>query len=1751
MKYLTQLAAALAVVTITSTSVVKSPMVTPGDGKLELLILHNNDMHARFEQTSQLSGACTAADREAGKCYGGFPRVAHVVKEARRAAASGEGPPVLYLNAGDTYTGTAWFTIYKWKIAAEFINALQPDAVSLGNNELNAGSSELSPFLENLETNIVATNVIVKGREDKLQKSLVFDIKGVKIGLVGYLALDAKVLDSVGNVEYIDEVIALKEEVTKLQEQNINIIIALGHAGLDKDIEIAREVEGVDLVIAGEKNTFMWNGASAIDQELNEPIEVIQESGKRVPVIRSSAYNTYLGQIYAEFDAFGEITALSVDPIVLDDSVKQDNESVDILNMLHAEFSTRQEEILGQTAVVLDGDSCKYEECNLGNLITDAMVYYHATRFEGEQPWTDASIAIIPADIINASIAPSIRPASITLGDILTVLPVESNIVTVTMNGTILLQVLEHAVSDYDVSSERFLQLSGIRVEYNLENEIGSRVVSAVARCSSCYVPEFYSIDSRSYTVMMPASLANGDYGYSMLVGLPRENLEYDEVTCTAEFIRQRSLVYPEVAGRISLGNHEFDDGVSGLTPFIENLTCPVLAANLNLYNEPTLQKEANLMKSVVFDINGTQVGVIGYLTPETKVLAVRNNVEYIEEIIAIRQEATRLKNTGVKILIALGHSGFNKDLEIAEKVEDIDLVIGGHTNTFLWNGTSPDVENPEGPYPTLVKQASGRQVPVVQAYAYTKYLGKLHLTFDEDGEIVHIDGNPILLDKSIPQDPEVLQIVERYREGVMKISEVVVGSTAVVLNAVTCKRGECSLGNLITDAMVHKYASEYRGQGWTDAPVAIIQRGGIRASIVHIERPANITKGDLLAVMPFDGNLKKVEISGDKILKMLEYAVAKTEYGRFPGQFLHFSGMFVEYDIKNRPGMRVVKASVRCGICDVPMYFPVNRSETYHILMPSFLASGGDGFSSLGNHEFDNGVSGLTPFIETLKCPVLAANLILDKVPELANQTNLKKSIVFDIAGTRIGIIGYLTPETKQSAIKNNVEYIDEITAIQEEVYNLQNDGVNILIALGHSGYDKDQQIAREVEGIDLVIGGHTHSFLWNGSVPDTEESQGPYPTYVTQDSGRIVPVVQAYAYTKYFGKIHLIFDSDGEITFSDGLPILLDKTVPQDPEIVKILERYRKEILNITSQVVGNTSVILDGQTCDKKECNLGNLITDSMIHYYATHYTGEHWTDVPIAMMQAGGIRASVAHIKMPTDITKEDLLAVMPFKGPLATITMNGTILLEMLEHSSLGNHEFDEEVAGVVPFIRNVSAPVLAANLILDSVPEMQEETNLRKSVILHKKGVKIGVIGYLTPDTKFLAPRNKVEYEDEIIALRREVAKLKDQNVKILIALGHSGFIKDLQIAKEVDDLDLVIGGHSNTFLWNSNTTKEKPEYPQGSYPTWVTQASGRKVPVVQAYAYTKYIGKLHLIFDSNGEIIECDGTPILLNQDIPKDPELFRLIEKYRANIDSINNEVVGSSMVFLNGEVCRLRECNIGNVITDAILYYTKKYYDDQHPETYISVVQGGRIRASISNPKEPPFGLTHGDWITVLPFSDTLSIVYMNGTTLLQTLEHSVDSWRKIDTPGQFLQVSGISVTYDLAKPPGSRVVAAQATCSNCTDLEDIRPGYQYNLIMSTFLADTGDGYSMFEGLRKETLPYSEVSCVIEYLKKYSPINPGVYGRVIVLNEDKVNNIPVLTNSNSIRESRLLGSGAAKIYSSISFIALLLLFTSNVDF
>lgn len=199
------------------------------------------------------------------------------------------------------------------------------------------------------------------------------------------------------------------------------------------------------------------------------------------------------------------------------------------------------------------------------------------------------------------------------------------------------------------------------------------------------------------------------------------------------------------------MGNHEFDDGVDGLIPFIENVTFPIVTSNLDLSKQPNL-RATKLKNSTVLEVNDRKIGVIGYLTPETKILSTTENVIFNDEVESIREEAKKLKAQGVDILIALGHSGYNTDKRIAKEVEDIDLVIGGHTNTFLYKGAPPDSEVPEGFYPTKIKQENGRTVYVVQAYAYTKYLGNFTVSFDASGEVTYIEGNPILVDSTVEQ---------------------------------------------------------------------------------------------------------------------------------------------------------------------------------------------------------------------------------------------------------------------------------------------------------------------------------------------------------------------------------------------------------------------------------------------------------------------------------------------------------------------------------------------------------------------------------------------------------------------------------------------------------------------------------------------------------------------------------------------------------------------------------------------------------------------------------------------------------------------------------------------------------------------------------------------------------------------------------------------------------------------------------------
>lgn len=218
---------------------------------------------------------------------------------------------------------------------------------------------------------------------------------------------------------------------------------------------------------------------------------------------------------------------------------------------------------------------------------------------------------------------------------------------------------------------------------------------------------------------------------------------------------------------------------------------------------------------------------------------------------------------------------------------------------------------------------------------------------------------------------------------------------------------------------------------------------------------------------------------------------------------------------------------------------------------------------------------------------------------PELG-EAGIQNSVILDVGNHKVGIVGFVTPETKTSSIgTGNVIFLDEIESVRREVKKLKQIGVNIIIGLGHSGYEREKRIAKAVEDLDLIIGGHTNTFLYNGPQPDLEAIEGPYPTIVTQRNGRKVYVVQAGGHTKYLGNLSIVFDGRGEIKSIQGNPILLDHSVEKDEEMLKELDAWRPEF---NTSELGQTKVFLDGDTkvCRSSECVLGNLITDAMVDY-----------------------------------------------------------------------------------------------------------------------------------------------------------------------------------------------------------------------------------------------------------------------------------------------------------------------------------------------------------------------------------------------------------------------------------------------------------------------------------------------------------------------------------------------------------------------
>ncbi|KAJ2699544.1 hypothetical protein FB645_005285 [Coemansia sp. IMI 203386] len=330
----------------------------------------------------------------------------------------------------------------------------------------------------------------------------------------------------------------------------------------------------------------------------------------------------------------------------------------------------------------------------------------------------------------------------------------------------------------------------------------------------------------------------------------------------------------------------------------------------------------------------------------------------------------------------------------------------------------------------------------------------------------------------------------------------------------------------------------------------------------------------------------------------------------------------------------------------------------------------------SMGNHEFDHGPEHLARYLSRVHAPALCANLEFPADTELAAlQASLQPFTV--IERHRIGVIGVLTPETMDSSVMNDLRVTDPVAAINVMRARLKKQGIHRVLVLSHLGYDADMDLARRIDsGVSLIVGGHTHTFLGNASLPpsDGKTSKGSYPTWVTNnmDKDWQTAVVQAKSLGEYVGYLDLVFNDDGSLDskLTRGAPVPVDVVSNKSPvhgirpnkRVQNILQPYVDEATKFAAHKIGRAEAefAAPAGNNDTMELALGNLVADALV--WATR---QHSVHGALTLFATGAIRG-----RLPMgELTRGHLLTALPFDDQMAAVSVKGSVLRHMVTNTT--------------------------------------------------------------------------------------------------------------------------------------------------------------------------------------------------------------------------------------------------------------------------------------------------------------------------------------------------------------------------------------------------------------------------------------------------------------------------------------------------
>ncbi len=315
MKFKSILLSMLMVATTQSILIAKGT-VPKKDGSLEITVLHINDHHSHLEEDKMgitLNGQNTTVN------MGGMTRIASEIKRIRSTEKN-----TLVLHAGDAMTGTLYYTLFEGVADAEIMNQIKFDATTLGNHEFDGGNRILKKYLQALKTPVVSANVTPDSTSDLKGEWTPYIIKkigGENVGIIGLTVVGKTVASSNPgkDLKFTDERETAQKAVNQLKAKGVNKIILLSHAGYDLNVEIAKAVDGIDLIVSGDTHYLLGDKFKELGMVpvAEYPTKLESKSGEPVYIVEAYNYSYVLGDVKVKFNKKGIITEVKGDPKVI------------------------------------------------------------------------------------------------------------------------------------------------------------------------------------------------------------------------------------------------------------------------------------------------------------------------------------------------------------------------------------------------------------------------------------------------------------------------------------------------------------------------------------------------------------------------------------------------------------------------------------------------------------------------------------------------------------------------------------------------------------------------------------------------------------------------------------------------------------------------------------------------------------------------------------------------------------------------------------------------------------------------------------------------------------------------------------------------------------------------------------------------------------------------------------------------------------------------------------------------------------------------------------------------------------------------------------------------------------------------------------------------------------------------------------------------------------------------------------------